>query len=54
MIQFIRMLRDADSKTRWFYFQWIIYMIAIILTTVYAYARLEFDRSGKPKTEQTP
>lgn len=51
MLRFFRMLRHADSKTRWFYFQYIIYMLAIILSTVYAYARLDFDRTGPQKTE---
>lgn len=53
MFRFIDMVKKADSKTRWFYFQLVIYMVTIVVTTVYVYARLNFDRSGLQPTKQT-
>jgi hypothetical protein len=45
-----------DPKTRWFWFNTLVYMIIIILTTIFAYARLDYVRSysTKPKQENTP
>lgn len=46
---------QANPKTKWFIFNWAIYGIAIIVTTVYCYARLNFVRSYKieePKKEE--
>jgi hypothetical protein len=40
----------ADRKTKWFLFNWLIYGLALILTLVYCYLRLDFVRSGPKKT----
>lgn len=50
-MRFLHFLRNTDNKTRWFYFQWFMYMLVIVLSTVYVYARLDFVRSGPSKTE---
>lgn len=44
----------SDNKTRWFLFNWVIYGLALIITLVYCYLRLDFVRSGPKKaaTEQ--
>ncbi len=52
MFQWIKTLKNADNKARWFYFQYIIYLIAIILSTIWAYARLDFVRSYDEKQEK--
>lgn len=56
MIAWIRAFREADPKTKSFIFNWAIYGIAIIVTTIYCYGRLDFDRTGKPQKaqEETP
>lgn len=35
----------VNPKMRWFIFNWALYILALILTTVYAYARLDFVRT---------
>lgn len=47
MFKWITALKDANPKTRYFAFNWAIYGIAIIVTTLYCYARLDYVRSGK-------
>lgn len=49
MFEILKNWRDRDRKTFWFYFQLVVYSLAIILSTIYAYGRLDFVRSG-PKT----
>lgn len=44
----IRWFRGSTSATKWFIFNVFIWMILLIITTVYSYARLEFVRSGPP------
>lgn len=36
---------NASSKTKWFIFNWAIYAIVMIVTTLYCYARLNYVRS---------
>lgn len=49
MIKWIREFKEADSKTKYFAFNWAIYGIALIASTIYCYARLDSVRSGKPQ-----
>lgn len=37
------------GPTRWFIFNWVIYFILMLVTTVYCYARLDYVRSQPPK-----
>lgn len=45
MFQFIRTIRKAPRSSRWVYYQYIIYLLLMIGSTVYAYFRLDFERS---------
>ena len=38
-------LRKMNSKTRWFVFNWVIYFLCMIATTLYCYGRLDFVRT---------
>jgi hypothetical protein len=53
MLKWVQSIKNADSKARWFYFQYIIYLIAIILSTIWAYVRLDFVRSYDAQQEET-
>lgn len=46
----------ATGQTKVFVINWAIYMFLIIATTIYAYARLDFVRSGPPQEQasETP
>lgn len=52
MFKWIQTIKNSDSKARWFYFQYIIYLVAIIASTIWAYARLDFVRSYEAKQEK--
>ena len=36
---------NSSAETKWFAFNWAIYLLVIILSTVYCYARLDYVRS---------
>lgn len=36
----IKKLLKMDPKTRWFAFNWAIYLLILIVTTLYSYFRL--------------
>lgn len=52
MLHWIQTIKNSRNKTKWFYFQYVIYVILIILSTIWAYARLEFVRSYEVDQEQ--
>lgn len=41
-------IRSMSPKTRWFAFNWFIYFLALIVTALYCYARLDFARTQPP------
>jgi len=43
--------RSHDSKTKWFVFNWVIYLLLLVITTIYCYARLDFVRTTPPPKE---
>jgi len=45
MFKWIASFQRADREMKWFILTWVIYGIAIIATTVYCYARLDYVRS---------
>lgn len=49
MWQSLKLFKNAHRQTKFFIFTFAIYMIAIIWTTLQAYARLEYSRSGNSK-----
>ncbi|NGX58342.1 MAG: hypothetical protein K940chlam3_01249 [Chlamydiae bacterium] len=52
MIKWIQDIKNSSNKTKWFYFQYVIYFLLMIATTIWAYARLDFVRSYEEKEEQ--
>lgn len=55
MLKALNMFRKSHPQTKFFIFMFALYMIAIIWTTIQAYARLEYSRSDftKPIIIQT-
>jgi hypothetical protein len=49
MWRMLKQFKGAHPQTKFFIFNWAIYILAIIWTTVQAYARLEYSRTGVPK-----
>lgn len=45
--RWIRQYNQATSQTKYFVLNWLIYGLAILITTIYCYARLDFVRSYK-------
>jgi hypothetical protein len=45
MLKWIQNFKEASAQTQFYYLNWIIYGLVIIMTTVYCYARLDFVRS---------
>lgn len=41
MFSWIRQFSAADAKTKWFIFNWFIYGLMLVATTLYCYARLQ-------------
>lgn len=61
MWQAIKMFKDANRQTKYFIFTLLLYALALLWTTVQAYARLEYSRSDvskpiliKPETYDQP
>jgi hypothetical protein len=52
MLQWIKKFRNASGQTKFFVFNWVIYGIALVATTVYCYARLDYVRSYKVDTQK--
>lgn len=46
MFKWTQFLRNADSHTIYFLFNWALYGILIIASTIYVYARLDYVRSA--------
>jgi hypothetical protein len=52
MFKWLRDYNNASGQTKVFILNWLVYGLAIILTTVYCYARLDFVRSYKTTPDQ--
>lgn len=53
MLQWIRRYNNANRQIKFFILNWLVYGLALIITTVYCYARLDFVRSyAKPADEK--
>jgi hypothetical protein len=53
MLNWIREFKEATAQTKYFVLTWAVYGIAIIASTVYCYARLDYVRSGLPLKKKT-
>ena len=49
MWQAIKMFKGANRQTKYFVFTLVLYTVALIWTTLQAYARLEYSRSDVSK-----
>ena len=45
----LQMFKDSNRQTKYFIFTLLLYMLAMIWTTLQAYARLEYSRSDISK-----
>lgn len=45
MLTWIKQFRSANRQTQYFVLNWLLYGVAIVLTTVYCYGRLDYVRS---------
>jgi len=52
MFKWIQTIKNSSNRTKWFYFQYVIYVLAMVVSTLWAYGRLDFDRSYEVKQEQ--
>jgi len=52
MFEWIQTIKNSSNKAKWFYFQYVIYVILIIISTLWAYGRLEFVRSYDASQEK--
>lgn len=43
---------ESSSQTKYFVLNWLIYGLAIVITTIYCYGRLDFVRSYKTVNEK--
>ncbi len=43
----------TDPKLKWFYFNGILYMLLMVITTAYCYGRLDYQRSYATQTHTT-
>ena len=53
MFKWIRDYREANRQTKFFYLTLAIYGIVILLTTLYAYAKLHVETNYNPPTLKT-
>lgn len=53
MFKWIEEYQEANPQIKYFIINWIIYGLAIIVTAVYCYARLDFVRSNKAPPSST-
>jgi len=52
MFKWIRQFKEANPHTKYFIFNWALYGVLLIVTTLYVYARLNYVRSTPPTTSQ--
>jgi hypothetical protein len=52
MTETIKMFKQSNRQTKFFIFMCALYTLALIWTTVQAYARLEYSRSNEQKSIQ--
>lgn len=50
MLEAFKKLKGAGSQTKYFILMALIYIVAMIWTTIQSYARLEYSRSDRPET----
>lgn len=52
MSNWLKAYNEASAQTKFFILTWLIYGLALLITTVYCYGRLDFVRSyPRPSTD---
>ncbi len=55
MFKWLNSYNKATAQTKYFILTLVAYGLALLLTTIYVYARIDFERSYKPeKAAETP
>jgi|GEM_PF-3198861 len=56
VVNWLRSFYKSSRETKWFVLNWFIYGLAIVATSIYCYARLDFVRSYTvtPPAPQAP
>jgi len=56
LFNWVQQFRGSNRQTKYFILTWIVYMIAIIVSTLYAYVRIDliksYDEQGKASIEK--
>lgn len=47
MIQWLKNFQEASPQTKYFILTWFVFGLAIILSTLFVYGRLDYVRSDK-------
>ena len=45
MFKWLKEYNESSSQTKYFVLNWLVYGLALLITTVYCYARLDYVRS---------
>jgi hypothetical protein len=45
--------KNASNETKFFVFNWVIYGLALIITTIYCFGRLDYVRSYATKNVES-
>lgn len=53
MIKWLKQYNEASKQTKYFIWNWVIYGLAILITTVYCYGRLDYVRSYQTPSTKT-
>lgn len=54
MIQWLKNFQGASPQTKAFALTWIVFGLAILLSTLFIYGRLDYVRSDKGASVHTP
>lgn len=52
-MRWIEQFKEADPKTKSFIFNWFIYGLVLVLTTVYCYSRINYARDTEKPAQAT-
>jgi len=48
MVNWLQKFKASSKQTKYFALTWLVYGLAIVASTIYCYARIDFVRSGIP------
>lgn len=53
MFRWLYRFTESTKETKWFILNWAVYILLLILTTLYCYGRLDYVRSYKTQPTKT-